>query len=102
MSRTPVHNPYKEGPKIYGADEQNTIQEDTSPKLSDKGINTVQQVIRVCLYCGRAIDDTILTPLSSIASKQTIATKDTMKKVIHLLNYLATHPDALIMFRASA
>ena len=46
------------------------------------------------------IDDTILTALSSIASKQTTVTEDTMMKVIHSLDYLATHPDTVIMFRA--
>ena len=39
--------------------------------------------------------------LSSIASEQTTATEDTMRKVIHLLDYLATHPDTVVMFRAS-
>ena len=76
--------------KIYGAATQNTIQENTSPNLSGKGINIVQQVIGVCLYYGRAIDDTILTTLSSIASEQTTATEDIMRKGIHLLDYLAT------------
>ena len=67
----PVHSPYKAVPKMNGAAAQNTVQEDTSPKLTDKGINIVQQVVGVCLYYGRAIDDTIVTALSSIASKQT-------------------------------
>ena len=97
----PVHSPYKATPKVYGADAQNTITEDTSPKLKDKDVNIVQQVVGVCLYYGRAIDDTILPALSSIASEQTIATENTMKKIIHLMDYLATHPDAVIMFRAS-
>ena len=44
---------------------------------------------------------TIFSALSSIASEQTIATKTTMRRVIYLLDYSATHPDAVIMFRAS-
>ena len=36
-----------------------------------------------------------------IASKETIATQDTMRKVIHLLDCLATQLDTVIMFRAS-
>ena len=39
--------------------------------------------------------------LSSIASKQTRDTMNTMAKAKQLLNYLATHPDATIWFRAS-
>ena len=93
---------YKATSKIDGADAQNTIQEDTSPKLTDKEINVVQQFVRVCLYYGRAIDDNILPSLSFIASKQTIATENTMRRVIHLLNYLTIYPDAVILFRASA
>ena len=74
MPSKPVHSPYKAAPKIYGADAQKTIIEDVSPKLTDKGINIVQQVVGICLYYGRAIEDTILPALSAIASEQTIAT----------------------------
>ena len=46
-------------------------------------------------------EDTILPALSAIASEQTIATEATMDRVIHLLDYLATHPDGVTMFKAS-
>jgi hypothetical protein len=39
--------------------------------------------------------------LSSIVSKQTKGTMNTMDKAKQLLDYLATHPDATIQFRAS-
>ena len=83
------------------ADAQNIIKEEISPKLTDKGINIVQQVVGICLYYGRAIEDTILPALSAIASEQTTATEATMSRIIHLLDYLATHPDEVIMFKAS-
>jgi hypothetical protein len=38
--------------------------------------------------------------LSSIASKQTRGTTNTMAKAKQLLDYLATHPDVTIWFRA--
>ena len=44
MPSKPVHSLYKAAPKIHGAEAQNTIKEDISPKLTDKGINIVQQV----------------------------------------------------------
>ena len=44
---------------------------------------------------------TVLAALSSIASQQAKATEDTEEKVKHLLDYLATHPDATVRFRAS-
>ena len=101
MPAKPVHSPYKTAPKIYGADAQKTIKEVISPKLTDKGINVVQQVVGTCLYYGRAIEDTILPALSAIASEQTTATEATMSRIMHLLDYLATHPDGMIMFKAS-
>jgi hypothetical protein len=39
--------------------------------------------------------------LSSIAREQMKGTKNTMDKAKQLLDYLATHPDAIIWFRAS-
>ena len=53
------------------------------------------------LYYARAVDMTVLAALSSIASQQAKATEDTEEKVKHLLDYLATHPDATVRFRAS-
>jgi hypothetical protein len=47
------------------------------------------------------VNGTVLMALSSIASKQTRGTKNTMAKAKQLLDYLATHPDATIWFRAS-
>ena len=36
-----------------------------------------------------AVDKTTLTKLNTIASQQNKATRDTMQRVLHLLNYLA-------------
>ena len=54
-----------------------------------------------CLYYGRAVDDTIIMALSAIASEQAAATENTERKVLNILNYLATHPEAKIRFHAS-
>lgn len=62
----------------------------------------MQQFVGVCLYYGRAIKGTILPTLSTIASEQTTATETTMGRVVHLLDYLATHLDWGSMFRASS
>ena len=53
------------------------------------------------LLYARAVDLTVLAALSSIASEQASATKDTEKRVSKLLDYLATHPDAKIRYHAS-
>ena len=44
---------------------------------------------------------TVLATLSSIASQQAKATESTLGKLKHLMDYLATHPDATVRFRAS-
>jgi hypothetical protein len=41
-----------------------------------------------------------MTAISSLALQQATATEDTEPKLIQLLNYCATHPDATIRYRA--
>ena len=56
----------------------------------------------MCLYYGRAVDDTILSALSAILSKQSNGTKRTMENTIQLVDYLATNPAATVRLHASA
>jgi len=43
----------------------------------------------------------VLMALSTLASEQTKATENTNKNIEQLLDYLATHPDATIRYKAS-
>jgi hypothetical protein len=43
----------------------------------------------------------MLAALGTIAAQQANGTEDTAKAIIHLLDYAATHPDAIIQYRAS-
>ena len=43
----------------------------------------------------------MLMPLSSIASSQAAPTKETMTKINQFLDYAASHPDAILTYRAS-
>ena len=61
----------------------------------------IQEVIGTFLYYGRAVDSTILTALSSIASAQAEPTEETMTHCKHFLNYAATHQDAILTYKAS-
>ena len=97
----PVDSPYQAPPRIYCKAAQNPIPIDSSPKLDDGGKLRIQQVLGTCLYYARAIDDTILPALSSIASEQATPTERTTKCTNHLLDYLATHPKAKIRYYAS-
>ena len=53
------------------------------------------------LFYGRAIDNTLLVALSTLASAQTKGTLATQEAARYLLDYCATHPDATIRFMAS-
>ena len=50
----------------------------------------MQQVCGTFLYYGRAVDITMLVPLSAIASDQAKPTKETLKKVDQFLDYVAS------------
>jgi hypothetical protein len=52
------------------------------------------------LYYGRAIDSTLLTTLSSIAARQANGTKAVAESCQQLLDYVATHPNADIQYKA--
>jgi hypothetical protein len=64
-------------------------------------IKEIQRIVGSILYYARAVDITVLMALSSIAIVQTKGTTSSMEKAKQLLDYLATHPDATIHYRAS-
>ena len=101
MRTHPQHCPYSPAPKQYGANAQTPLPVDISPKLSPEEIKTIQRIFGSILYYARAVDMTVLMALSSIAIEQTKGTTSTMDKAKQLLDYLATHPDATIRYRAS-
>jgi len=43
----------------------------------------------------------MLVALGTLATQQTNGTQSTMQALMHLLNYCASHPDAIIRFHAS-
>ena len=53
------------------------------------------------LYYGRAVDGTMLTALSAIASEQASPIENTIRKTRTFMNYVATHPDAILTYRKS-
>jgi hypothetical protein len=101
MPKKLQHCPYTPAPKQYGAKAQAPLPADISPKLFDKEIKKIQRVVGSILYYAWAVDITVLMALSSIASKQTQGTTNTMAKAKQLLDYLAMHLDATIWFRTS-
>ena len=95
------YSPHQPQPKKYGKNEDDTIAVDNSLLLDKKRKKVVQQVTGTFLYYARAVDCTILPAISSIASTQAKATKETERRVKQLLDYLATLPNAKVRFHAS-
>jgi hypothetical protein len=69
----------------------------TSPALSNKEINKLQQLTGTLLYYARAVDPTLIMPINVLAS----ATNFTADKVIKLMNYCNTHPESKIWYHSS-
>ena len=53
------------------------------------------------MFYGRAVDSTLLCPISAIASQSANPTTETMKQTIQLLDYLASQEEAIITYNAS-
>jgi hypothetical protein len=83
---------------VYGQHQQLTKPIDNSPALDAADRQRLQEIIGTLLYYGRAIDSTLFVALGTLASAQIEGTKDTANACKQLLNYCATHPNAIICF----
>jgi hypothetical protein len=97
----PQHALYQSAPIQYGAKKQYTMQESKAPLLDDKAKQFIQQVWGKFLFLGRAVDSTLLRPISAIASQSSKPTEDTMQQTLQLLDYLAMQEDAIVSYHAS-
>ena len=99
--KKPQDNPFKYIAPEYGAKIQYTPEIDTSDLLDEKGKKRVQEILGTLLYYARAVDPTILVTISSLSTQQAKPTIQTMTAVNHLLDYCATHPNAISRYHAS-
>ena len=99
--RNPQEQPYPHTKPVYGAKSQFADPEDTSEILSQADKKFIQEVTGKFLYYARALEATMLPALGSIASQHANPTEWTMQKAKQLLDYSATHPDAIITYRDS-
>jgi hypothetical protein len=83
----------------YGATLQYTKADNVSPSATKSEEKYIHQGI--LLYYGRAVDSTILVGLSSLAAAQSKPTAHTMSLVKWQLDYVATNPDATLMYKKS-
>ncbi len=97
----PQHCPYAPNPINYGKDNQSPSPIDNSPLLDNAGKKLIQQIVGSFLYYACAVDPTIFMALSDMATQQAAPTENTMKQVNQFLDYMWTHPDAIIRYHAS-
>lgn len=96
----PQDSPHPWTPPVYSATIQYPAPEDTTPPLLSSACTRIQVILGTLLFYARAIDDTMLVALNSLATKQATATQATLDKIIWLLNYAATHPDTTVRYHA--
>jgi hypothetical protein len=100
--RRPQHSPHRHNPIQYGVKVQLTDAPNLSEPLPLTGIKRIQKIVGTLLYYTRAVDNTLLVTLSSLASRQSKATHLTNQDIAQLLNYCHTHPaEAKLRYRAS-
>jgi hypothetical protein len=85
----------------YGKDNQAPTLSNDSSLLDKAGKKRIQQIVGSFLYYARAVDPTIVMALSDLSSQQSAPTKNTMKQVNQFLDYMWTHPDAIVQYHAS-
>ena len=85
----------------YGAKVQYSPEDDDSPPLNKEDTKYIQAVAGTLLYYGRAVDNTILTSLSAVATEQAKLTQKTMEVIKQLLDYCAAQEETIISHRAS-
>jgi hypothetical protein len=74
---------------------------DESKTLDKDAKKYIQAVAGTFLYYARAVDSTMLTALSAIATQQASPTEDTKSKVTHFLDYCASQEEAILTYRKS-
>ena len=85
----------------YGAKTQYAPLPDASPALDAADTKRVQEILGTLLFYTRAVDSTLLAAIGELASQQAHGTAATMRGIVHLLNYCATHPDAQVRYHKS-
>ena len=97
----PQNQPYPHVPIKYGAKVQYAEPTDSSPPLDKDDKKFIQEVTGTFLYYARAIDSTMLTALSALASEQASPTQKTMEKCKQFLDYAASQPEAVVTYKTS-
>jgi hypothetical protein len=99
--KRPENAPHTWNPPVYGAKTQYIEAQEAISLLPQKDFKRIQKLAGTLLYYARAVDPTLILPVNVLASEQTQATTATTDKVIKLLIYCSTHPEAKLQYNAS-
>ena len=95
--KRPEDAPHDWTATIYGQQtQQHVTQASTAPLLPPGKKQRIQAIVGTFLYYGLGIQSTILVTLNDIGGQQSTATTNTEKKCAKLMDYLHTHPDAVV------
>ena len=86
----PQLSPHRRREIVFGAKEQLTPADDTSPALDAAVIKRVQAIVIALLYYTRAVDNKLLVALSTMGVQQAAATEKKNEAINQLLDYCAT------------
>ena len=99
-ARKVSHGPGFPAPRVYGV--QPAAKEvEHSPDLPDDEKTELQRLVGYFRYYAEAIDSTQLVKLGQLASQQNRPTEATKKEAAMFLDYVATWPNATLVYRAS-
>ena len=87
-------------PPVYGRKIQIASIDKTNP-MEKEQTTILQQVCGTFLYYARAVDCTMLHSLNDLATQVKDGTQKTVEALNHFLDYCATHPEAVVLYRAS-
>ena len=96
------HAPHQYRAPVYGTRIQTATPEDDTEPVDAATKTRIQQIVGSLLYYARAVDPTMLVALNSLSSQQANPTQATVNHVNQLLDYAATHPEAIIEYTPSA
>jgi hypothetical protein len=98
--RKQQHSPFQSTPIQYGVKTQYATTASTAKPVNANTKKIIQQVCGKFLFLRRAVDSTLLCPISAIASQSSAPTEDTLEQTIQLLDYLATQEEAVLTYTA--
>jgi len=97
----PQDSPFPCAPSQFGKKAQEMAPEDNTPPLDQKGKKRIEKIVGSLLHYARAVDTALLKALNSMSRKQSAPTKLTEEWSNRALDYVATHPNAEVLYKAS-